>query len=269
MKKGQIILIGVGIVAVLALFSLPKVIVDSEKEDQLLASQTSDEANSKAHSMELKDDSVIINLKSSLNSVELLEKKLIFADSLAKLYFLRFNYDSGKKYNELMTALVNADSIFEKQADNYYSAYLSATDMQYASKLGGDVRETYTKLSPDNNLSNDQKAKFAMTYASTSNPMQAIMQLREVLEADSLNKVAILNMGILSIRSGQIDKALTRLKKLSKIDADNPNVWYYLGIAYQENDQKQMARMSYQKALNLSESNSILKEGIEQILKNI
>ena len=46
--------------------------------------------------------------------------------------------------------------------------------------------------------------------------MQGIMMLREVLEEDPKNELALFNMGMLSIQSGQYDKAVERLVELGK-----------------------------------------------------
>ena len=58
-----------------------------------------------------------------------------------------------------------------------------------------------------------------MTYLSAENPMQGITMLREVLAVDPKNELALLNMGMLSIQSGQYDRAV---EPLARIGEDKP-----------------------------------------------
>ena len=58
----------------------------------------------------------------------------------------------------------------------------------------------------------------AMTYLTSSNPIQGITMLREVLVKDPKNELALFNMGMLSIQSGQYERAVERLEELVDIN---------------------------------------------------
>ena len=61
--------------------------------------------------------------------------------------------------------------------------------------------------------------------------MQGITMLREVLAADPKNELALLNMGMLSIQSGQHERAVERLEELVKVNPNHTQGHLLLGIA--------------------------------------
>ena len=72
--------------------------------------------------------------------------------------------------------------------------------------------------------------------------MQGITLLREILEADPKNELALFNLGMLSIQSGQYDKAVERLEALVKINPDHTQGHLLLGIALMNTGEKVRAR---------------------------
>ena len=56
-----------------------------------------------------------------------------------------------------------------------------------------------------------------MTYLSSASPMQGITMLREVLAEIRKMNLALFNMGMLSIQSGQYDRAVERLDELVRL----------------------------------------------------
>ena len=74
--------------------------------------------------------------------------------------------------------------------------------------LGGEdpgaVRKVLNK-NPDNL---DAKTNLGMAYMATENPVKGVTLFREVLAADPRNEKALYNLGMLSIQSGQYDKAV-------------------------------------------------------------
>ena len=72
--------------------------------------------------------------------------------------------------------------------------------------------------------------------------MQGIMMLRGILEEYPENTTAIFNLGLLSMQSGQFDKAVGRFEKLMTIDGSNFQAAYYLGVSYFETENYDKAR---------------------------
>jgi Tfp pilus assembly protein PilF len=73
----------------------------------------------------------------------------------------------------------------------------------------------------------------AMTYVSTSTPMQGILMLREVIAKEPEFEPALFNLGILSIRSNQFGKAVERFKQILKINPANSKAALNLDTVWQ------------------------------------
>ncbi len=68
----------------------------------------------------------------------------------------------------------------------------------------------------------DQKIERAINLVTSSpNPMPGIMLLREVLDEDPKNIKALSALGLFSIQSNQIDKAIARFEQIVDIDSQN------------------------------------------------
>ena len=63
-------------------------------------------------------------------------------------------------------------------------------------------------------------------------PMKGIGLLMEVLEEDSTNIDALINLGYFSIQSTQYDKALERFNRVLEIDPENAEAFLYLTDLY-------------------------------------
>ena len=258
MSKSQIIIAISGIISVILLFTLPKVIVQDKrslKEENHEKHDTSESHGpdmKKIHKVELSDNdrNIIENLRKSLLSVSIKEKKLIFADSLVKTYRKIHQYDSAAKYSELISSLEPSELNWAKTADVYVEAYNFSIDDQkqaFNEKAGEYYRKILEK-SPKNLAI---KSKLALTYIGSQTPMEGIKILREVLAEDPKNESAIYNLGILSIQSGQYDKAIKRFEELIKINPKNSGGQFYLGVSYMNAGDKANALDAFKKAKTL------------------
>ena len=59
--------------------------------------------------------------------------------------------------------------------------------------------------------------------------MKGILLLREVVEQDPGHSNAQFNLGVLSVRSGQLDKAIERFEKVLETQPDKVEARYLLG----------------------------------------
>jgi lipopolysaccharide biosynthesis regulator YciM len=83
------------------------------------------------------------------------------------------------------------------------------------------------------------KVSLASCYVEGSpNPMKGIMMLRDVVQKDSTNFQAQVQLGLFAMQSGQCDKAVDRFKRLQKIVPTNNEVDLYLAQAYAESGKK-------------------------------
>jgi tetratricopeptide (TPR) repeat protein len=93
--------------------------------------------------------------------------------------------------------------------------------------------------------------------SNAANPMKGIMMLRDIVQKDSSNFEAQVQLGLFAMQSGQYDKAVDRFKKLQKIVPNNNEVDLYLAQAYAESGNKNDA---------ISVLNEFLKKSKDQVI---
>ncbi|GAB3329573.1 hypothetical protein GCM10027429_05660 [Marivirga atlantica] len=264
MLRSRIILLVISIVLIAVIFSLPKIVVDNEEDT--LDTKTSDiEATSEhmesspASEEEVHDNKLSAelaakaqDLRNKLEGASTKEKSSIFADSLAALYSSVNKLDSAAKYVEL--------SATDKEliGDAYYEAFTFAVSPEKANSLGEKVRKYYAEILEEDASRLDLKTKIAMTYVSSENPMSGIMMLREVIEQEPTNEEALFNLGILSIQSGQYDKAIGRFETLLANHPKNEQAEFYLALSYFNDNRPEDARRLFQKIKNTSKDEQVL-----------
>jgi tetratricopeptide (TPR) repeat protein len=97
-----------------------------------------------------------------------------------------------------------------------------------------------------------------MSYISSSNPMQGIVLLREILEEDPENETALFNMGILAIQSGQYERGSERFKNLVSLYPQNLQGQFYLGLCYFEMGQKDKAKTQFELVKSMEDDPAVL-----------
>lgn len=276
MTKSRILLFVLIVACTIALYMLPRYVVNNSK-DEVQNSENSDPehqdlliVNGHSHDFEIPDSLLIVfnRFYESYKNAENQEKRFIFADSLANAYKTVGKLDSMAKYLEIKAIENPTLENFIIAGDGYYEAFNFAVDKSKSAFLAGKVQEYYNRVLNENPLLFDIKSKLAMTYVAGSNPMQGIMMLQEVLSKDPNNEVAIYNLGMLAITSGQYEKAIERFEKLTQLDPKNPEAQFYLGYCFFELGKKDESKVYFQEVLDLEISGDLVKAS-EDYLKRI
>ncbi len=129
--------------------------------------------------------------------------------------------------------------------------------------------EKVIKLNP-NNL-DAQTAMAAIIVQIDQDVMKGVGILKDVVAKDSNNIQAIFTLGMLSIQSGQFEKAEERFVKLTTLQPFNPEYYFYLGEVYAKIGETQKAIKTYETCKTLLKDDAAKKE-IETLiikLKNI
>ncbi len=249
----------VSILIITVLFFLPKSVV--ENESQLKEGSDPKTSPSLASNPHIQTPQAIrtnINrLRARYLSALTEEKNAIFADSLAGLYNQAGLFDSAAWFAERATTFFKTDESLIKAGDAYYEAYTFAIDREKQNVLAEKTRDIFGKIleKKPNNL--EVKTKMAMTYLSSNSPMQGIAMLREVLIADPKNELALFNMGMLSIQSGQYAKAGEWLEKLTAVNEKHLQGQLLLGVAYMNQGEKEKARQQFEKVKKMDTDPSV------------
>lgn len=250
MKKSIILSCVLAIALVGTLFSLPKVVVNTKAKEmdkennQSAATAAAPENSPQSHdgaTLSPEQQKVVDQLRSGF--IQAGEKEKVAAgfklsDKFAELQ----KFDSAAFYAEKSTLLSPSIENLVRTGDRYYEAYGFAIDEQKAKNLGTKTREYYQKAIDQNPGLLAAKANMAMTYVNTENPMQGILMLREVIDTDPTNELALFNLGILSMRSNQYSKAADRFKQILTNNPANTKAKFYLGLTLVELGNKEEAR---------------------------
>ena len=72
----------------------------------------------------------------------------------------------------------------------------------------------------------------------STDPMQGISMMREIERTDSNNVKLQLSFAFFSVKSGQLDKAITRFNKVLQVDSNYIEAYLHLADAYEQLDNK-------------------------------
>ncbi len=145
-------------------------------------------------------------------------------------------------YLAQIAAKVNDENSWFNAGLKYYAFATTCPDtsMQYYAFNKAIVAfEKVTTLNP-NNL--EAKNALADCFIQTNiDIMKAVQLLKDVTTRDSFNADAQYALGMLSMRSGQWDKAVSRFEMCVKVDTFNTQYHYFLGEAYSRYGKKDKA----------------------------
>lgn len=264
MLKKKLLVGGIAVVVAAIIFTLPRVVVDNEGRDNNLESRQSDtEVDATAgtpHLPEISEEALteIQRLRESYRNNDNTEKSTIFADSLINAFARNEWYDSAAFYAGQLAEASTDGRPDEKALDLYYQAFTFALDEGRARALGEKVRyygEAVLVKYPSNL---EAKSKMAMTYLTTAEPMKGIQMLREVVEEDENNELALYNLGLLSMQSGQYDKAVDRFRKVVDLNPAHLQAQFFLGVSYFETGKKKKARRQFEQVKEISDDPEVL-----------
>ncbi len=257
MKKPILLVLVLASVLTAGLYSLPRVVVQNENRQlggRTSDTQTKDSLNVMANNGATEKSTVEHNVPLTPEQSKRLETlhrkftdatatdKLKVAGQLVQFFQTAQKYDSAAHYAEVIAVLEPTEVNLLKAGDAFYEAYGFAVDDAKAARLGEKTREVYQKALDRNPDLLAAKANMAMTYVSTQTPMAGIMMLRDVLKQEPTNELALFNLGLLSMRSGQYQRAIERFRQILVNNPQNRKALFYLGISLADANQKPEAR---------------------------
>lgn len=151
-------------------------------------------------------------------------------------------YDSAAHYADLLAVAQPNERTMLRAGDVYFEAYTFAVDEQKTAGLGQKTRDYYQKVLAKNPNLLGAKANMAMTYVNTPTPMLGITLLREVLQQEPTNELALFNLGLLSMRSNQYGRAIERFRQILINNPTSRKAQFYLGVSLAEAGQKDEAK---------------------------
>jgi outer membrane protein len=267
MLKKRLLLISIAAIVIWLLFLLPKAVVENESS---VAIENDTVSSHIQNHLEVPQ-----NVKGRIKGFRALfasgsekEKNAIFADSLAKLYSIANQFDSAAWFAEEASKFFNTIESQTRAGDYYYQAYTLALDQTRQKVFASKAQEYYGKVLREDASNLEVKTKMAMTYLTSATPMQGITMLREVLATDPKNELALFNMGMLSIQSGQYARAIERLDELVKINPKHLQGQLLLGLAWMNNGDKEKAKEQFLKVKQMDKDPAV-QATVDSYLKDL
>ncbi|MCG8389263.1 MAG: tetratricopeptide repeat protein [Cytophagales bacterium] len=258
MIKTRILLFAVAALLIIMLFSLPKSVVENEADsidNKEIVANT--EGNPHETGVDSDQAETFSRLNQQLLDSEDSEKSLIFADSLAMLYISLNKYDSAAQFFDLIAEKAPTRENWLKAGNTYYDAFGFAMDAEKRRILGEKAAVYFNRILEEEPANFEVKNKLAMTYVSSTNPMQGVMMLREILQQDPQNEQALFNLGVLSMQSGQYDKAVERFSNLVELYPKNTQAHFFLGVSYLETGASDKAKEQFLRVKSLDDNPSV------------
>lgn len=271
MSRSQIIIVVAAIALVAAIFFLPKVVVDKDDNKEVAASgagvpegHSADDGHdhgaeptgavADAHTMATPEQMLeLATVRARYNKAADKQQRTLLANELAQAYSEAGKYDSAGYYYQVAAEARPGERSYKRAGDSYFEAFTYAATQERASELGVKARNMYEYVLKNNPSDLDAKTNVAMTYIATTNPMQGITLLREVIAADPNNEKALFNLGILSIQSQQYDKAAERFEKLVAVNPDHVEGNFYLAVSLAELGKNEEAKTLFNKVKEMND----------------
>lgn len=257
MLKTRLLLLALCAGIIWLVFQLPKSVVENETPSEVSSSDSVSSHLEPHIQVPAEVTAQIARVRAQWQAGASNEKNAIFADSLGGLYRESNRFDSAGWFSEEASKFFNTTKSWTQAGDDYYQAYTLALDESKRDGYAVKAQEYYQKVLDKEPGNLDVKTKMAMTYVSSSNPMQGITMLRDVLKQDPQNQLALFNMGMLSIQSRQYDRAVERLTELIKLNPTHIQGQLLLGIAYMNSGNNERAREQFNKVKEMDKDPAV------------
>ncbi|MFN8154834.1 MAG: tetratricopeptide repeat protein [Bacteroidia bacterium] len=148
---------------------------------------------------------------------------------------------------ERKAEILKSEEAYLDAAYRYFDAFRAVNDTAVRSELVQKSIASYKKVLEINPKNLNAKTDLGACYADgTNEPMKGILLLREVVAEDPKHEMAQYNLGMLSVKSGQLDKAIERFKTVLEINPKRVEVNFYLGQVYLQKGDTAQAIQSYE-----------------------
>lgn len=274
-NKAQIIIIAVlaAMVAILVYLNF--------KTPNINPEELSEAGKNKTVLKEFNFDAYMLSVKDSLNSAsanlidELLNVAQKDSSNIYPLLELSHTYDSlgfsiaSGYYLRQIADKLNDETSWYRAGFKFYEIAATVTDSAIQLFAISKAIESFEKVIAINSKNTEAKNALAICYIKNdADIMKGVQLLKDVIKTDSSNIDAIYTLGILSIRSGQTDKALDRFKKLTELQPMNADFHYYLGECYLETGKNKEAIKSFETFQQLVPDEEA-KRAIQQTIINL
>ena len=250
MTSRQKLIILLAVVLAVLIYFAPKLPSDKKQEASENSSDYTSLIAEAKKNLSAEQRSVVDKLQNQASNEEAGNKKILLYDSLRNVWLSYKNPYMYAVYGQSVAEIDNTEKSWLNAADAFMKAAKFSNDANKANLYKSAIKDfgKVLAMNPDN-LS--AKVKLGTCYVESASllgnqPMTGITLLREVLQKDSTNIEANLQLGLFSVTSQQYDKAIARFLRILRIDSTHVDMYVYLGDTYLSMGKKQEAIESYE-----------------------
>ncbi len=238
-KHVKIVLSGGALVLFVLLFIAPKVVSSKKSENDQSGMRPKVDLNLNV-TVQMYLDMSVKSLDPSLKSkaaefTNASNKTLVYFDSLTQFWDKLKRPDLASYFLEQKANKTKVASDWFTAGNRYYYSVQFTNDETERPLLFQSAIRCFKnglKLDPTNT---DSKIMMASCYVEgTEAPMEGISLLKEVEKKDSNNVKLQLTFAFFSVKSGQVDKAITRFNKVLSLDSTYIEAYLHLADIYEQ-----------------------------------
>ncbi len=255
-RKLQIIVVVAAIVLTVGLLLAPSQVNVTSK-------QMAHQAQSEQHQEDpaFNGDALLKSAKGALNKEQIAQldhlelglkqsagdKDTALLDEIGRFWDRQSIPAASAVWFERKAKVMNTDHGYLDAAYRYFDSFKLAQDSGLREMMVQKAISNYQKVLELNPNNLDAKTDLGACYAEgTGEPMKGIMLLREVIAANPNHEMAQYNLGMLSVKSGQLDKAIVRFQKVLEINPKRSDMYLFLGQIYLQMGDTTNAISNYQ-----------------------
>jgi len=269
-RQKLIILLAV-VLAVLIYFA-PKLPSEKKKEASEKASDYAPLIAEAKKNLNSEQRSLVDKLENQASNEETGNKKVVLYDSIRKVWFSYKNPYMYAVYGQSVAEIDNTEQAWLNAGDAFMKVGKISNDANKPNMYKSAIK-SYEKALAINPSNLSSKVKLGTCYVESASllgnqPMTGISLLREVLQKDSSNIEANLQLGLFSVTSRQYDKAIARFQRILRIDSTQIDMYVYLGDTYLSIGNKKKAIESYEN-YKIRVKDTLIVRNIDDYIKKL
>jgi len=161
------------------------------------------------------------------------QNNVLLLDSLGKQWDKLGQPVISSHYFEMVAVQQPGEKTWLDAAYRYFDAFKMVNDSALRTRMVAKAISCYDNVLKYNPENLDAKTDLGACYAEgTNEPMKGILLLREVVTKNPAHENAQFNLGVLSVRSGQYEKAIERFQKVLEINPARKEMYFMIGKTY-------------------------------------
>lgn len=255
MNLHQKVFLGIlGAVSILLLFVFTQKTIVKKDENNTLSIEKKEQLDELAKQFEpisLTQKTELIKAKNWQDSLKALEQLVQETEKQNRPEWAGY-------YREIIANKEKVEIKYLDAASRYFEATKTVTDTALKKKIALRAISIYEKVLKINPNNVNASVDMAVCYTLTGNPMQGIFMLRDIADKNPTHVLAQHNLGILSMQTGQFEKAVKRFEKVLALKPENTAIkeqaLLYAGIAYMEMKKKNEAKIKFTELVNTTQN---------------